>query len=116
MASKTQQLDKRSFKLYASIEYQDTLQRQEAVALKVCITRQDEQSRTELNNQMGDLHTHVKGMGSEVAERMDARIERLEGKMERMLERLGKRLSDMPSQLPSRPPSTPVPADVPPWE
>ena len=71
-------LDKKGFKLYATDQYQDTLQRRERAVLELCLARQDENDEGKSENLLQSLHVQMKTISTNLSERIDARIERLE--------------------------------------
>ena len=74
-------------------------------ALESAVAKQDEEAAGQLDSLVQALHEQVKQTGVEISEKLDARIERLEGHVDARLERMaagkggGRRQSTSASSL-----------------
>ena len=81
-------LSTEGFKLYAADSYQETLERREHHALEACVTWQDEVEAGKVDNLVVALRDKMVTIGTEVSERLEARMERLENQIEAKFEKL----------------------------
>jgi len=79
-------LPRHGFKLYASIEYQATIQRLEQAALQLCIANQDAAEAGKAENVLKHLQDEVRAIGVGMSERLDTRLERLDARIQRLQE------------------------------
>ena len=79
-------LDKRGFKLFAAVDYQDTLQRKEQAALEKAAAKQDQASAGKLDSLVQALHEQVKQTGIDISEKLSGAIERLESHVDKKID------------------------------
>ena len=80
------ELDKRGFKLFAAVDYQDTLQRKEQAALEKAAAKQDQASAGKLDSLVQALHEQVKQTGIDISEKLSGAIERLESHVDKKID------------------------------